>query len=140
MSDKEIDVLRLLEAVQVYERKINLALMYYGLRLPQYRVLDVLNRSGKMTVSDLSRKLDVTRATMSVLIAKLHKAGLVEYIDNKVDRRSFYIRLSELGGARLEIAARAFDLMQRNLCRSLSQDIIGALNMFSEGVLLGGRH
>lgn len=140
MPDQEIDVLRLLEAIQVFERKINLALMYYGLRLPQYRVMEVLDKSGKMTVSDLSRKLDVTRATMSVLIGKLQKAGLVEYVNNKVDRRSFYVRLSELGRARLGIAGRAFELMQRNLCQSLPTEIIDALNTFSQGVRQGDRH
>lgn len=115
----------------MFERKINLALMYYGLRLPQYRVLDVLDKSGKMTVSDLSRKLEVTRATMSVLVAKLQKAGLVEYVNNKVDKRSFYIKLSEAGDFRLKNAGQAFQLMQRNLCQALPDEIIDALNTFS---------
>lgn len=131
MSENDVDVLRLLEAIQVFERKINLALMYYGLRLPQYRVMDVLDKSGKMTISDLSRKLDVTRATMSVLVGKLHKAGLVEYVNNKVDKRSFYVRLSEAGVARLKIAGQAFELMQRNLCQTLPGNIVDALNAFS---------
>jgi len=135
MSD--IDVLRLLEAIQVFERKINLALMYYGLRLPQYRVMDVLDKAGKMTVSDLSRKLDVTRATMSVLVSKLQKAGLVEYQDNKVDRRSFYIKLTESGRTRLNSAAQAFQLMQKTICQSLPVETVDALNSFSLGVRTG---
>ena len=135
MSD--IDMMGLLEAIQVFERKINLALMYYGLRLPQYRILDVLDKSGKITVSDLSRKFDVTRATMSVLVAKMQKAGLVESLDNKVDKRSFYIKLTEAGHARFKSAEQAFHLMQRGMCKSLSSDIIGALNSFSQGVRQG---
>lgn len=134
MPSSDIDVLRLLEAIQVFERKINLALMYYGLRLPQYRVLDVLEKSGKMTVSDLSRRLDVTRATMSVLVTKLQKAGLLEYINNKIDKRSFYVKLSDAGSARLKIAQRAFALMEHKLCQSLPDEIVEALNTFSRGV------
>jgi DNA-binding MarR family transcriptional regulator len=135
MSD--VDVLRLLDAIQVFERKINLALMYYGLRLPQYRVLDSLDKAGKITVSDLSRKLDVTRATMSVLVTKMQKAGLVVYLDNKVDKRSFYIKLTEAGSARLRSAEQAFHLMQKNMSQSLPEDIIDALNTFSLGVQHG---
>lgn len=136
MSD--IDMVGLLEAIQIFERKINLALMYYGLRLPQYRVLDVLDKSGKITVSDLSRKFDVTRATMSVLVAKLQKAGLVESLDNKVDKRSFYIKLTEPGRGRLKSAEQAFQLILRGMCKSLSDDTIEALNSFSRGVRQGG--
>ena len=135
MSD--VDVLRLLEAIQVFERKINLALMYYGLRLPQYRVLSVLDKAGKITVSDLSRKFDVTRATMSVLVAKLQKAGLVVALDNSMDKRSFYIKLTEAGRTRLSSATLAFELMQKSMSKSLPDDIINALNAFSLGVRQG---
>lgn len=127
-------MLRLLDAMQVFERKINLALMYYGLRLPQYRVLETLDKSGKMTVSDLSRKFDVTRATMSVLVARMQKAGLVVYLDNKVDKRSFYVRLSDAGIARFQIAEQAFQLMQKSLCQSLPEDVTVALETFSHNV------
>jgi len=130
----EIDVLGLLDAIQIFERKLNLALMYYGLRLPQYRVLDTLNKSGRITVSDLSRKFDVTRATMSVLVTKMHKAGLVLYQDNKVDKRSFYVTLSDAGFIRLSSAEQAFQLMQKSLSQSLSADVITALKTFSLNV------
>lgn len=135
MSD--IDILGLLEAIQVFERKINLALMYYGLRLPQYRVLDVMDKSGKITVSDLSRKFDVTRATMSVLMAKMQKAGLVESLDNKVDKRSFYIKLTEAGRTRFKSAEQAFHLMQKGIGKTLSTDTVEALNNFILGVRNG---
>lgn len=130
-------MLRLLDAIQVFERKINLALMYYGLRLPQYRVLETLDKSGKMTVSDLSRKLEVTRATMSVLVSRMQKAGLVVYLDNKVDKRSFYVRLSDTGLDRFHIAEQAFQLMQKSLCQTLPEDVIAALNTFSWNVRQG---
>jgi DNA-binding MarR family transcriptional regulator len=133
----EVDVLRLLDAMQVFERKINLALMYYGLRLPQYRVLDSLDKAGKITVSDLSRKFDVTRATMSVLVTKMQKAGLVTYLDNKVDKRSFYIILTDAGRIRLHSAAQAFHLMQKSMCQSLPGTMIDALNTFAQDVHQG---
>jgi len=130
----EFDLLRLMDAVQLFERKINLALMYYGLRLPQYRVLETLDKSGKITITDLSRHFDVTRATTSVLVAKMHKAGLVDYLENRVDKRSTYVRLTEAGQNRLLAARKAFELMQKNLRETLPEEVMDALMQFSQEI------
>lgn len=130
----ELDLLRLMDAVQVFERKINLALMYYGLRLPQYRVLETLDRAGKISITDLSRHFGVSRATTSVLVAKMHKAGLVTYLDNRADKRSSYLSLTELGQGRLKIARQAFELMQKSICETLPESVIDALNVFSQEI------
>lgn len=130
----DVDILRLMEAIQVFERKLNLALMYHGLRIPQYRVLNILDKVGKITVSDLSRKLDVTRATMSVLVTKMQKAGLVSYLENKTDKRSFYVKLTEAGRLRLLSAEQAFQVMQKRMSETLPRDTIDSLNAFAIGV------
>jgi len=121
-------VIELLEATQTIEKKLNLALMYSGLRLPQFRTMLFLEKSGKITVSDLSRYLNVTRATMSVLINKLIKARIVECISNPKDKRSFYIRLTESGLSRLELAKREVALVEEKITRGFSDEIIEALN------------
>ena len=131
----ELDILFLLDAKQKLESRLNMCLMYFGLRLPQYRVLEVIARSGKITVSDLSRSLDLSRATVSVLITKLQKAGVVETLDNKVDKRSFYIRLTEAGNVRFRGAENAVRLVLRNLESRLSSNTIQILNDFARQVM-----
>lgn len=133
----ELDILALLESIQVFERKLNLALMYWGLRLPQYRVLDLLDKSGKITVSDISRKLSVTCATMSVLVAKMKDAGLIESLDNKKDKRSFYVKLTEAGYARFRSAEQTVLVIQRGVCKSLSAETVAAINSFSRDMVHG---
>ena len=130
----ELDAFFLLDAVQKFEARLNLALMYFGLRLPQYRVMDVLDKSGKITVSDLSRNMHVTRATMSVLIAKLQKSGLIESLDNRLDKRSFYIKLTEAGQTKFRGAEAAVNLVKQNLDQSLTPATIEALNEFSRHI------
>ena len=130
----KLDVFYLLDATQKFESKLNLALMYFGLRLPQYRVMDILNKSGKITVSDLSRSVDVSRATMSVLITKMQKAGLIETLNNRQDRRSFYLKLTESGLAKFYSAEAAVNLVLRNLEKTLSDVSIEALNEFSKKI------
>jgi DNA-binding MarR family transcriptional regulator len=129
---EQLKVLDLLEAVRVYERKIILSLTYSGLRLPQYKVIDFLEKSGKITVSDLSRHTNVTRATTSVLINELTKAGIVECIENSTDKRSFYIKLTERGKNKLKVARAEFSLVEEKISNELTQETIHCLNSFSQ--------
>ncbi len=127
----KLNVLDLLEAVRVYERKFTLSLTYSGLRIPQFRVIDFLDKSGKITVSDLSRHINVTRATISVLVTELITAGIVESIKNKNDKRSFYIKLTERGKTRLAVARTEISLVEEKISNGLSLDTIDCLNDFS---------
>ncbi len=129
---QQLKVLELLEAVRVYERKINLSLTYSGLRLPQFKVIVFLDKSGKITVSDLSRHTNVTRATTSVLVNELIKLGIVESIKNSSDKRSFYIKLTERGKTRLKVARSEFSLVEKKISDELSIETIECLNNFSK--------
>ncbi|VAW93828.1 hypothetical protein MNBD_GAMMA23-750 [hydrothermal vent metagenome] len=134
----KLQVLALLEATQQFEKKLNLALMYSGLRIPQFRVMVFLGKSGKITVSDLSRYMNVTRATMSVLVNQLLSAGVVESINNEKDKRSFYVKLTDSGLRRLELAQREAKLVEEKISASFSLDTIVALNKFSHSMLSKG--
>ncbi len=133
-----LQVLELLEATQQFEKKLNLALMYSGLRIPQFRVMVFLEKSGKITVSDLSRYMNVTRATMSVLVSQLLSASVVSSINNLKDKRSFYVRLTDSGLRRLELAQREAKLVEEKISTSFSTDTIEALNKFSKAMLSKG--
>ena len=130
-----LQVIELLEATQQFEKKLNLALMYSGLRIPQFRVMMFLQKSGKITVSDLSRYLNVTRATMSVLVNQLLKANIVESISNTNDKRSFYIKLTESGLKRLQLAESEAKLVEEKISRNIPDDIIISLNEFTRSLL-----
>ena len=127
----KLNVLDLLDAVQAFEQKVNLALMYSGLRLPQYRAMTFLEKAGKITVTDLSKQLNVTRATVSVLVNQLVKADIVESIDNVTDKRSFYIRLTESGLQRLEVARKDLRIVEESISETFTQEKIAVLNDFS---------
>ncbi|MET0085576.1 MAG: MarR family transcriptional regulator [Sedimenticola sp.] len=127
--------MELLEASQSIEKKLNLALVYSRLRLPQFRTLLLLEKAGKMTVSDLSRCLNVTRATMSVLVNQLVENDLLEMVKHKKDKRSFFLQLSEKGRARLTLAQHELELVMDRLDLNLEDEKIEILNAFSREVL-----
>ncbi|TNF36242.1 MAG: MarR family transcriptional regulator [Gammaproteobacteria bacterium] len=127
----ELKVLELLEATQAFERKLGLALMYSALRLPQFRAMLFLEQLGKITVSDLSRHLNVTRATVSVLVNELMRAELVESLNNSADKRSFYLRLTESGIKRLALAKKEVSMVADSLSENLNTETVDALNQFA---------
>jgi len=110
---------------------MSVSLMYSGLRVPQYRLLDVLAGMGQATVTEMSERLHVRRATASVLINELIKSGIVEVIENAADRRSFHIRLSEMGAGKLEAARKDIAVFREKLSKKYSPETIRALNEFA---------
>ena len=134
MTGIKFDVLELIETVQLFENKINLALMYSGLRLPQFRAMVFMEKAGKITVSDLGRQHGITSATASVLVASLTKAGIIEKIANRSDKRSFYIKLTEAGLRRLQLAKTEVGMMEKRLAQNISEETLIALGNFSRSI------
>lgn len=109
--------------------------MYSGLRIPQFRIMMFLEKSGKITVSDLSRYMNVTRATMSVLVNQLLSAGIAESFPNLKDKRSFYIKLTEPGLRRLQLAQREVKMVEETISQSFTETTIESLNKFSRTMI-----
>lgn len=127
----DLKVIELLDAASLFERKIGVALMYSALRMPQFKAMLCLEKLGKITVSDLSRHMNVTRATMSVLINELVRSGIVECLENTSDKRSFYVHLTADGSRRLALAKSEVAMVIENLSQHFSEETRQALNEFA---------
>ncbi|GAA2229072.1 MarR family transcriptional regulator [Herbiconiux moechotypicola] len=79
-----------------------------GLSLTQLRVLAIL-RDRRLRMSDLAAYLGLERSTMSGLVARAEKQGLMERVPNEGDARAVDVVLTPLGhevAARIEVALR----------------------------------
>lgn len=132
-----LDVVGLLRALQQMERNVSVSLMYSGLRIPQFRLLDGLDVLGQATVTEISKYLHITRATASVMVNELIKAGIVATIENPSDRRSFHIRLTELGHGKLRVARRDLQVFQAKITQRHSSECVARVNAFAERELAG---
>ena len=130
-----LNMLKFIDVTCVFERKINLALNYAGLRLPHFKAISYLEKAGKVTVSDLSRSMCVTRATMSVLAGQLIKAGVIEKLDNSADKRSHYLKLTTLGANRLKVAKQEVALVEEKISKRLPPELVKTLNQISNLIL-----
>lgn len=68
-----------------------------GITLPQMHTLEVLGSAGNMRMKELADKMSVTTGSLTVLVDKLVRAGLVAREPNIHDRRSIIVRLTVEG-------------------------------------------
>lgn len=128
-----LDVIGMLQALQQLERSVSVSLMYSGLRVPQFRLLECLDEMGCATVTELSRALGITRATASVAVNELIRSGVVVVDENPTDRRSFHIHLSEPGRNKLNVARSDLSVLCSKLSQRYSPEMIEVLNRFASG-------
>lgn len=67
--------------------------------LPQLAILDLLNRSGELSMSDMARFMNVTTAAMTGIIDRLVRDSYVMRIPTPDDRRIIKIKLTAKGGS-----------------------------------------
>jgi DNA-binding MarR family transcriptional regulator len=128
---ERLDLIGLITALQQLERNSTVALMYSGLRIPQFRLLVMLERCGDATVTEVSRRLHITRASASVLVNELIRSAIVVVEENPADRRSFHIQLSDLGRKKLQVARSDLAVLQGELTRNLPAGMVASLNEFA---------
>lgn len=66
-----------------------------NLTAPQGMLIGVLARNKKMKVSDLSEQLQLSNSTVSGIIDRLEKQGLVERTRSDEDRRIVYVSITK---------------------------------------------
>lgn len=88
----------------------------FGLTPPQFQLLTVANRlrQDALTQRRLARELYVSFPNVTIMLARLEKAGLIERLSNSEDRREKFVRLSRRG---LALLKRVWRVHQRQLDR-----------------------
>jgi len=67
--------------------------------LPQLAILDLLNRLGELSMSDMARFMNVTTAAMTGIIDRLVRDGYCMRIPDPDDRRVIKIKLTAKGSS-----------------------------------------
>lgn len=93
-----------------------------GLTYPQYLVLLVLWEQDKQTVCDIGKRLMLDTNTMTPLLQRMEKAGLITRTRGKKDTRQRIVALTEQGKALYEQAEAIPTCMQEALKLSDAQE------------------
>jgi DNA-binding MarR family transcriptional regulator len=62
---------------------------------PQGMLMGILAHDGEMKISDLSEKLGLSNSTVSGIVDRLEKQGLVERTRSEEDRRVVYVSVTQ---------------------------------------------
>lgn len=89
-----IAIRRIMQAVVVHSRYLA---REYGLTGPQLFVLNTLHGAGGLTVSELARRVNVSQATMTGILLRLEKHGLVERRRSAEDKRRVIATVTPAG-------------------------------------------
>ncbi len=85
---------RILRATELYGRRLA---KEAGMTAVQFRVLQIIAENGHATPTAIAHRMGVTQATMTALIDKLVKRGLVERRRSETDRRQTNVFITEAG-------------------------------------------
>jgi DNA-binding MarR family transcriptional regulator len=85
---------KLMQAGALYSKELN---KKYNVSAPQLATLRVLLHDGTMPPSQIARQVMVNASTMTGVIDRLEKKGLVSRLRNDPDRRIIRVELTEAG-------------------------------------------
>ncbi len=92
---------RIMRAADLYSQKL---MKESGLTAPQLLVMQAIEKEGKPSTSTLARHIAVSQATMTRIVDRLERAGLVARQKSRRDKRVVNVQLTEAGVAKLESA------------------------------------
>jgi DNA-binding MarR family transcriptional regulator len=123
---------------RLFDRLLTEVAVSHGLTAGDWAALSALQRSGapyQVSPTALAQQLGITSGTMSVRLARLSRAGLIETVA-AADGRSKPVRLTRQGQARWRSATEERTTRERQLfAEALTGDELKELNVLLSGLL-----
>ncbi|RKQ28798.1 MarR family winged helix-turn-helix transcriptional regulator [Oceanobacillus halophilus] len=100
----------LLKANKTLEEVVKKDISGHGMRTSDFAILEALYHKGKQTIKQISEAVLINTGSITYVIDKLEKKGLLEREPCKDDRRVVYIQLTDKGK---KLMAEIFPLHQK---------------------------
>src|SRR5438046_1329745 len=98
MGERYLRSVRLLaECMQEFERLSGEKVRECGLTHAQFDIIATLGNTAGMNYKELGERTLITKGTLTGVIERLERKGLVARERNGDDRRSFFVRLTPCG-------------------------------------------
>lgn len=97
---RELELVESMDKLSKFTRKFEKQLLSGDLKdytLRQLYYIELINKNRGISISDLSKILDVNKSTVSVAINQLLDLKIVDKTQSKTDRRFFYLELTPKG-------------------------------------------
>ncbi|MDF1590695.1 MAG: MarR family transcriptional regulator [Desulfobacterales bacterium] len=110
-----IAIRRIIQSIDLHSKSL---VKQFGLTGPQLIILKEISQSSEITASDLSRAISLSQATVTGIIDRLEKKGLISRRQSARDRRRTLIETTSSGDFLLETAP---PLMQESFIQQFSE-------------------
>lgn len=111
MSKQDYKLVKYLNKVTTeLDKKLNLMLKPYRLTTSQYGVLRALYKEEKLTIGKVQQEIDSTCGTMPLIINNLIKNDLIVKGQDELDKRKFYLSITENGKTLYEKLSTLYEL------------------------------
>jgi DNA-binding MarR family transcriptional regulator len=109
-----VAIRRIMRAVDLHSRRL---VEEHGLTGPQLAALREVEQKGPLSPAAIADRIHLSRGTVTGIVARLERRGLLERSPDQADRRSVRIDLTDLGR---HVLSRAPSLLQERFRRELS--------------------
>jgi DNA-binding MarR family transcriptional regulator len=97
-SERFLRSVRILaQCYQAFERLSGRHVRELGLTAPQFDIVATLGRLPGLSFRELGERTLITKGTLTGVVARLEKRGIVERAPNPADGRSLLVRLTPVG-------------------------------------------
>jgi DNA-binding MarR family transcriptional regulator len=108
-----------LHAAHLVEERLRDRLAQHDLQPRQARVIDAIARQEPISQITLARMFDVAPASMSVMLARMEKSGLIARTINPADACLFQVVLTDSGRTALAIIQREWLAVDREIIAAI---------------------
>ncbi len=115
MSDHDAILIALRRITRAIDLQSKRLMKQTGLTAPQLIILQLLNREGELASGSIALKVNLSQATITSIVERLERGGLVEKRRGDTDRRQVLVQLTQKGR---EKAENAPELLQAGFVRA----------------------
>lgn len=114
--------LLLMKTSKVAQDRIRMELFKYKLNITEFSVLEVLYLKGIQTIQQIGNSILVSSGSMTYVIDKLERKGLLERKACPDDRRAIHVTLTDIGTDLMKKIMPEHDELVEQMFESLNHD------------------
>lgn len=94
----------------------------------QTRLLFIVQHHQNINQNALAKKLNITKATLSVRLQRLEKLGYISRVQDKNDKRNYILNITEIGELFIEEAIKIMKEKTLMMFEGVSREQIASVN------------
>ncbi len=95
---------------------------FLKLTISQFQYIDAIHGLGRPTITDISNRLNITKASVTAGVNKLIAMGYVSKTQSETDKRVFHVSLTEMGNQLVTAKYQALKDYEAFVVAALSEE------------------